>query len=178
MCSLVDWAEDASTLLEKSGRGGDDLSLSSDAVDDSGEPSCSGTTVAPPRNRIEEKVGSAKSDAVEARPLDNLAKRLQNLQLEQSGAFPNPKPISTPRRRLRDALRLEKDICLRLANSGWKLAYRGGKKVDGRYGLVSAYSKCPDVRVTLYQTQTSEVQELFFQYPADLMSHDQVCIFA
>ena len=62
-------------------------------------------------------------------------------------------PISTPRRRLRDALSMEKQICEQLLQTGWTLVVRAGKKIDGRYGLVSAYAKYPDVRVTIYQTQ-------------------------
>lgn len=80
--------------------------------------------------------------------------------------------ISTPRRRLRDALNMEKQICEQLLSTGWVLAVRAGKKIDGRYGLVSAYSKFPDVRVTVYQTQTSQLQELFFQHPTNLADMD------
>lgn len=47
---------------------------------------------------------------------------------------------------------------------------RAGKKIDGRYGLVSAYAKYPDVRVTIYQTQTSQLQELFFQHGSEDLS--------
>ena len=45
---------------------------------------------------------------------------------------------------------------------------RAGKKIDGRYGLVSAYAKFPDIRVTVYQTQTSQLQELYFTHGSDL----------
>ena len=80
--------------------------------------------------------------------------------------------LSTPRRRLRDALNMEKQICEQLLSTGWVLAVRAGKKIDGRYGLVSAYSKFPDIRVTVYQTQTSQLQELFFQHPTNLADMD------
>ena len=52
--------------------------------------------------------------------------------------------------------------------TGWSLVVRAGKKIDGRYALVSAYTKFPDVRVTVYQTQTSQLQELFFTHALDL----------
>jgi hypothetical protein len=85
-----------------------------------------------------------------------------------SSASANFLPISTPRRRLRDALKMEKVICEQLLQTGWLLVVRAGKKIDGRYGLVSAYAKFPDVRVTVYQTQTSQLQELYFKHGKDL----------
>jgi hypothetical protein len=80
----------------------------------------------------------------------------------------NHLPISTPRRRLRDALKMEKVICQQLLQTGWSLVVRAGKKIDGKYGLVSAYAKFPDIRVTIYQTQSSQLQELYFKHEKDL----------
>ena len=85
---------------------------------------------------------------------------------------PTQLPISTPRRRLRDALKMEKQICEQLMATGWVLVVRAGKKIDGRYALVSAYTKFPDVRVTVYQTMTSQLQELFFTHEEDLSQMD------
>ena len=61
-------------------------------------------------------------------------------------------------------------ICEQLLQTGWTLVVRAGKKIDGRYGLVSAYAKYPDVRVSIYQTQTSQLQELFFQHGSEDLS--------
>ena len=80
----------------------------------------------------------------------------------------NHLPVSTPRRRLRDALKMEKVICQQLLQTGWSLVVRAGKKIDGKYGLVSAYAKFPDIRVTIYQTQSSQLQELYFKHEKDL----------
>ena len=102
-----------------------------------------------------------------------------SVQIEAGGPESGPpsargfdRMISTPRRRLRDALNMEKQICEQLLSTGWVLAVRAGKKIDGKYGLVSAYTKFPDVRVTVYQTQTSQLQELFFQHPTNLADMD------
>jgi len=77
-------------------------------------------------------------------------------------------PLSTPRRRLRQALDLEKAICQKLEQQGWNMVIRAGKKIGSIYALVTGYAKFPDVRLAVYQTNNSRIQEILFKSDIDL----------
>ena len=77
-------------------------------------------------------------------------------------------PLSTPRRRLRQALDLEKAICQKLEQQGWTMIIRAGKKIGSVYALVTGYTKFPDVRLAVYQTNNSRIQEIIFKSEMDL----------
>ena len=79
-----------------------------------------------------------------------------------------PVPMSTPRRRLRAALDMEKAICAKLEQQGWNMIIRAGKKIGKIYALVTGYTKFPDVRLAVYQTNNCQIQELIFRSETDL----------
>ena len=83
-------------------------------------------------------------------------------------SVPTPVPMSTPRRRLRAALDMEKAICAKLEQQGWNMILRAGKKIGNIYALVTGYTKFPDVRLAVYQTNNCQIQELLFKSETDL----------
>ena len=93
-------------------------------------------------------------------------KRKTNLKInsfsKNDGMMPQKAPLSTPRRRLRQALDLEKAICQKLEQQGWTMIIRAGKKIGSIYALVTGYTKFPDVRLAVYQTNNSRIQEIIF----------------
>ena len=84
-------------------------------------------------------------------------------------------PLSTPRRRLRQALDLEKAICQKLEQQGWTMIIRAGKKIGSVYALVTGYTKFPDVRLAVYQTNNSRIQEIVFKSEMDLTLANTLC---
>ena len=82
-------------------------------------------------------------------------------------------PMSTPRRRLAAALDMEKKICAKLEQQGWTLVIRQGKKIGNEYALVTTYSKFPDVRLAVYQTNNCRIQEVLYCSEVDLALVDQ-----
>eukprot|EP00949_MAST-11_sp_MAST-11-sp1_P002922 g2922.t1 len=96
------------------------------------------------------------------------AKKLTIQPAAGKGTHSKSTPLSTPRRRLRDALQMEKIYTQKLEAQGWKLVVRAGKKIEDKYTLVTGWGKFPDVRVTVYQTQSCRLQEFNFQHEEDL----------
>ena len=94
-------------------------------------------------------------------------KRKTNLKInsfsKNDGMMPQKAPLSTPRRRLRQALDLEKAICQKLEQQGWTMIIRAGKKIGSIYALVTGYTKFPDVRLAVYQTNNSRIQEIILK---------------
>lgn len=99
-------------------------------------------------------------------------KRKTNLNInsfsKSNTLVPQKAPLSTPRRRLRQALDLEKAICQKLEQQGWTMIIRAGKKIGSIYALVTGYTKFPDVRLAVYQTNNSRIQEIKFKSEIDL----------
>lgn len=99
-------------------------------------------------------------------------KRKTNLNInsfsKNDSMMPQKAPLSTPRRRLRQALDLEKAICQKLEQQGWTMIIRAGKKIGSIYALVTGYTKFPDVRLAVYQTNNSRIQEIIFKSEIDL----------
>ena len=94
-------------------------------------------------------------------PLKNTA-RLSSSQ----DAVNQVNAVSTPRRRLRAALQLEKEISEQLESEGWTTIKRAGKKIGDIYTLVSVCYKAPDVRFTVL---AFAAPLLFFSYYTSLV---------
>jgi hypothetical protein len=73
---------------------------------------------------------------------------------------PDAARVSTPRRRLREALKLEEQVAEQLASEGWNTVKRGGMKIGSIYTLVSVCFRAPDVRISVSSFTHFEIKSL------------------
>ena len=69
-------------------------------------------------------------------------------------------PVSTPRRRLHEALQMEAAITKELESQGWVPVVKAGRKLDGVLVLVTAHCSGMELRVSVYDSQTCQLQEI------------------
>mmetsp|Transcript_116681 Transcript_116681/g.283040 ORF Transcript_116681/g.283040 Transcript_116681/m.283040 type:complete len:155 (+) Transcript_116681:91-555(+) len=89
-------------------------------------------------------------------------------------------PQTTPRRRLADALAMDAAIgdsdvgastTETVAEDTAEMIHRLGKKVDGKYALVTGFLRAEKCRLDVYFQESSMKASLLVTYPSSLSSH-------
>lgn len=84
------------------------------------------------------------------------------------GDAPLSTPLSTPRRRLRDAISLEESISQKLQGDGWQRLLRVGKKIGAVYSLICVFRLGASLRISSYDAACSSLQSVDARIPAGL----------
>ena len=79
-------------------------------------------------------------------------------------------PLSTPRRRLHEALRMEALVTAEMEKDGWALVVKAGRKLGGRLVLITAHYTRAQLRVSVYEAASCRLQEIRRACDVDLVA--------